>query len=121
MFARGVRQQDGKVMDTGGLLPFTSSWLFRQMGQVYEGRVLLDSGVSMRDVPGRAGARQFADRFLAQVKQCSIAKLNRGVTALHACQRKSRLRGTDPEVLLERFLAQWFDGAAIETAEELEL
>lgn len=121
MFARGVRQQDGKVMDTGGLLPFTSSWLFRQMGQVYEGRVLLDSGVSMRDLPGRAGVRQFADRFLAQVKQCSIAKLNRGVTALHACQRKSRLHGTDPEVLLERFLAQWFDGAAIETAEELEL
>lgn len=121
MFTRGVRQQDGKVMDPGGLLPFTSSWLFRQMGQVYEGRVLLDCGVSMRELPARAGVRQFADSFLAQVKHCSIAKLKRGVTALHACQRKSRLLGADPEVLLERFLVQWFDGTAIETAEELEL
>ena len=27
----------------------------------------------------------------------------------------------DGDVLLERFLAQWFDGAPIESAEELEL
>ena len=44
-----------------------------------------------------------------------------GITALHACQRKSRATGEDAEVLLERFLAQWFDGAPIETAEELGL
>lgn len=121
MFARGVKQQDGKVMDTGGVLPFASSWLFRQMGQVYEGRLLLDKGVSLRDLPRQAGVRQFADRFIAQVKFCSIDRLHRGVTALHACQRKVRLASADPETLLERFLLQWFDGAPIETAEEMEL
>lgn len=121
MFARGVKQQDGKTMDTGGLLPFTTSWLFREIGKVYEGRLLLDRGVSMRDLPKKAGVHQFADRFLEQVKCNSIAKLNRGVTALHACQRKSRMLGEDAEVLLERFLAQWFDGVPIETAEEFEL
>lgn len=121
MFARGVKQQDGKTMDTGGLLPFTSSWLFREICKVYEGRLLLDSGVSMRDLAARAGVRQFADRFLAQVKCNSVARLDRGITALHACQRKSRMFGEDTEVLLERFLAQWFDGAPIETAEEFEL
>ena len=121
MFARGVRQQDGKTMDSGGLLPFTTSWLFREIGKVYEGRLLLDSGVSMRDLAAKAGVRQFADRFVAQVKCNSIAQLQRGVTALHACQRKSRILGEEAEVLLERFLSQWFDGAPIETAEELEL
>lgn len=121
MFARGVKQQDGKTMDSGGLLPFTSSWLFREIGKVYEGRLLLDRGVSMRDLPKQAGVHQFADRFLEQVRCNSIDKLNRGVTALHACQRKSRMIGEDAEVLLERFLAQWFEGAPIETAEEFEL
>ena len=121
MFARGVRQQDGKTMDSGGLLPFTTSWLFREIGKVYEGRLLLDRGVSMRDLAAKAGVRQFADRFVAQVKCNSIAQLQRGVTALHACQRKSRILGEEAEVLLERFLSQWFDGAPIETAEELEL
>ena len=43
------------------------------------------------------------------------------VLALHAALRKSRLTGEDGEALLERFLAQWFDGVPIETAEELEL
>ena len=121
MFARGVRQQDGKTMDSGGLLPFTTSWLFREIGKVYEGRLLLDRGVSMRDLAAKAGVRQFAGRFVAQVKCNSIAQLQRGVTALHACQRKSRILGEEAEVLLERFLSKWFDGAPIETAEELEL
>jgi DNA polymerase III delta subunit len=121
MFARGVKQQDGKTMDSGGLLPFTSSWLFREIGKVYEGRLLLDRGVSMRDLPKQAGVHQFADRFLEQVKCNSIEQLNRGVMALHACQRKSRMIGEDADVLLERFLAQWFEGAPIETAEEFEL
>jgi DNA polymerase III delta subunit len=121
MFARGVRQQDGKAMDTGGVLPFTASWLFRQIGVVYEGRAMFEEGVSSRDLPSRCNVRQFQDRFLRNVQQNDLPQLQRGITALHACQRKSRLFREDPEVLLERFLAQWFDGAPIETAEELEL
>ena len=75
----------------------------------------------MRDLPARCGVRQFADRFLAQVKQNDQRQLQRGLVALHACLRKSRTSGEDGELLLERFLAQWFDGAPVETAEELEL
>jgi len=121
MFERGVRQKGGGVTGSGGVLPFLSSWLFQQFGRVYEGRLLVDSGVSLRDVPHRLGVRHFQDRFTAQVQNCSIEQLRRGVTALHACQRKSRLIESETELLLERFLAQWFDGAPIETAEELEL
>ncbi len=121
MFARGVRQQDGKTMDAGGVLPFTASWLFRQIGVVYEGRALFEEGVSTRDLPSRCNVRQFVDRFLHNVRQNDLPQLQRGITALHACQRKSRATGEDAEVLLERFLAQWFDGAPIETAEELGL
>ena len=121
MFQRGVKQQDGKAMDTGGVLPFTTSWLYRQIAVVYEGRALYEEGTSSRDIPGRCGVRQFADRFLEQVKQNDLPQLQRGLLALHACLRKSRLSGEDGEALLERLLAQWFDGAPIETAEELEL
>jgi len=121
MFARGVKQKDGKAMDTGGLLPFTTSWLFGQIATLYEGRVLLDKGTSMRDLPARVGVRQFADRFLEQVRKHDVPKLQRGLTALHACQRASRTTGEEPEALLERFLAQWFDGAPVPSAEEFEL
>ena len=121
MFDRGVRGKDGKNMDTGGLLPFTTSWLFGQMATVLEGRHLLDEGVSVRDLPTMLGVRQFVERFVEQVQKQTMGRLRRGLLALHACQRLSRLSGEDPDALLERFLTQWFDGAPIPTAEDLEL
>jgi len=121
MFDRGVRGKDGRAMDTGGLLPFATSWLFQSLARTHEARLLLDSGVSPRDLPARAGVYNFADRFIAQVQQNDRARLRTGLLALHHCQRASRLTGEDPELLLERFLAQWFDGAPIPAAEDLDL
>ncbi len=121
MFARGVRDKAGKAMDGGGLLPFATSWLFRSIAAVYEGRLLLAQGVSERDVPARVGVRQFVPRFLGQLRQNDVARLERGLLALHACQRASRTLGEEPQVLLERFLSQWFDGAPIRSAEDFEL
>ncbi len=120
MFARGVRDKAGKTMDTGGLLPFTTSWMFRSFAAVYEGRLLLASGVAERDVPMRVGVRQFVPRFVDHLRGNDLARLERGLRALHACQRASRTTGEDPEVLLERFLAQCFAGAPIPGAEEFE-
>lgn len=121
MFARGVRGKDGRSVDGGGLLPFATSWMFTQLAVTYEGRLLLDRGVPAADLAGRAGVRQFADRFVEQVRRHDLGQLQRGLLALHNCQRMSRLSGEEPDVLLERFLAQWFDGAPIPTAEDLEL
>ncbi len=120
MFERGVRGKDGKAMDTGGLLPFTTSWLYGQLTTAYEGRLLLDAGTSPRDLAAKAGVHQFADRFTAAVQKHDLARLRRGLLALHACQRASRLTGEEPDALLERFLAQWFDGAPIPTLQDLE-
>lgn len=121
MFDRGVRSKDGKAMDPGGLLPFTTSWLFQQLATAFEGRQALDAGCSPRDLPARVGVRQFADRFVEQVQRHDQRRLRRGLLALHSCQRASRSSGEDPDALLERFLSQWFDGAPIPTAEDLEL
>lgn len=121
MFQRGVKQQDGKAMDAGGVLPFTTSWLYRQIGATYEGRVLLDAGVSQRDIPARCGVRQFTDRFVEAVRKNDQEQLRSGLLALHACARASRVTGEGGEVLLERFLGQWFDGLPVEAGEELEL
>lgn len=121
MFDRGVRGKDGKAMDPGGLLPFATSWLFQQLANTYEGRVLLDEGVAARDLAARLGVRQFQDRFVASVQRHALPKLRRGIMALHACQRASRLTAESPDVLLDRFLMQWFDGTPIPTAEEFDL
>lgn len=121
MFDRSVRSKDGRPMDPGGVLPFTTSWLYQTLATTYEGRQMLDSGVSPRDLAGRCGVRQFADRFVDQVRQHDVGKLQRGLQALHHCQRMSRLSGEEPALLLERFLVHWFDGAPIPTSEELEL
>ena len=121
MFERGVRSKDGKAMDPAGVLPFATSWLFGQFAQALEGRQLLDTGVSERDLPQKCGVFQFADRFVANVRRHGQPRLRRGLEALHACQRQSRLTGEDPDALMERFLSQWFDGAPIPSAEDLGL
>jgi hypothetical protein len=120
MFDRGVRGKDGKAMDPGGLLPFTTSWLYQSFARAHEGRVLLESGVALRDLPGRVGVYNFADKFMAHVEQNDLARLRTGLLALHHCQRMSRTTGEDPDVLLERFLAQWFDGVPVPAAQDLE-
>ena len=74
-----------------------------------------------QDVAGRVGVRAFAERFVEQLQRLDLARLRRGLLALHACQRQSRLSSEEPDVLLERFLAQWFDGAPIPTAQDLDL
>jgi DNA polymerase III delta subunit len=120
MFERGVRGKDGKAMDTGGLLPFTTSWLFQQLASAWQGRQALDQGTPVRELAALVGVRQFADRFVDHVQKHDLARLTRGLQALHACQRASRLTGEEPDALLERFLAQWFDGAPIPSLQDLE-
>lgn len=121
MFARGVKARDGKAMDSGGLFPFTTNWLHKSLANAYEGRALLDAGVSPRDLPGRAGVRGFADRFVADVQRNDRRRLRHGMLALHHAQRMLRIQGEDPEILLERFLSQWFDDRPVPTAQDLEL
>lgn len=120
MFDRGVRGKDGR-RDTGGVFPFATSWLWRSLAKAYEGRTMLDEGVSQRDVAARLGVFQFAERFVDQVLKNPLPRLRRGLLALHHCTRLSRTTGEEPEVLLERFLAQWFDGRPIPTGEDLDL
>jgi DNA polymerase III delta subunit len=120
MYDRGVRGKDGKAMDTGGLLPFTTSWLFQQLATAFEGRQALAAGTSPRELAAAVGVRQFAERFVDIVQKNDLPRLRRGLLALHSCQRQSRLTGEDAEALLLQFLTQWFDNAPIPTAEDLE-
>ena len=46
--------------------------------------------------------------------------LREGLLALLECQRRMRLQGDDPELLLEQFLMQWFDGMRLRPARELD-
>jgi DNA polymerase III delta subunit len=121
MFDHGVKQKDGKLMEAAGLLPFTTSWLYQKLATTLEGRQLLDAGASPRDLPAKVGVRAFADRFVEQVQRHDAAKLRRGLLALHAVQRLSRVAGEEPDVLLERLLVAWFDGAVMPSTEEFGL
>lgn len=120
MFARGVKQKDGKRMDHGGLFPFATSWLFTSIGRVHEGRLLMDQGMSLREVPKELGVYTFVELFQAQVQKHQAKKLEHGLLALVHCQRERRSSGEEDDVLLERFLSRWFDGAPVPQPEELE-
>lgn len=120
MFDRGVRSKDGK-RDTGGVFPFATSWLWRSLAKVHEGRAMLDAGVPARDVATRLGVFQFTERFVDQVQKNPLGRLRRGLLALHHCTRLSRTTGEEPEVLLELFLRHWFENRAVPTAEDLDL
>ncbi len=120
MFARGVKQRDGKRMDQGGLFPFATSWLFQATGQVYEGRLLLDQGVPLRDIPAGVGVHGFTDRYQEQVRTNPLPRLEHGLLAVLHCQREKRLCGEDDLVLLERLLARWFDALPVPAAQDLE-
>lgn len=113
MYARGTTGRDGRQMDQYALFPFITSWLYRSLSQVHEGRCLLDTGVSLRDVPRRVGVRQFVDRFQGQLKNNPTSRLQRGLQLLHACQREQRTTAEDPEWLLQRFLRRYFAAAEV--------
>lgn len=119
IFQRGVKGRDGKAMDQGGLFPFATSWLFQTIGQVLEGRLLLDEGTSLRDVPGRVGVRFFAERYAAQVRDNDADQLRAALRMLLHLQRLKRSTAEEDEVLLERFVVQWFDGGAVPSPLEM--
>ena len=108
MYARGTTGRDGRQLDHYALFPFITNWLYRSLSQAYEGRCLLETGVSMRDIPGRVGVRQFVDRFQGQLKNNPASRLRRGLRLLTACQRELRTTGEEPEWLLQRFLQRYF-------------
>jgi hypothetical protein len=121
IFDRGVKRKDGgSSMDRAGLLPFVVSWTFTQFMQVLEGRTALESGTRLSDVAGKVGVRGFTERFEGHVRDNDRDSLERGILALMAVQRELRLHGEDDDVLIERFLDRWFDGAAVPTAMETE-
>jgi hypothetical protein len=101
MFARGVKQKDGKRMDQGGLFPFATSWMFSSIAQVYEGRLMMDHGMSLRDVPQKLGVYAFVERFTAQVQKNTAARLEHGILALLHCQRERRSLGEEDDGDLE--------------------
>lgn len=113
LYQRGVRGRDGGSSDRGAVFPMVVSWLYRSMAGVYEGRFLVDRGVSVRDVAGRLGVRTFVTRFQGQVSGNSAAQLRRGLDLLHRAQRDLRLTGEDPQWILRRFVDRYFaEGAA---------
>lgn len=112
MFERGTRGRDGQSVDRGGLFPFIASWLYQSMAKAYEGRFLLDRGVSVRDVAGRVGVRAFVPRYQQQVSSNPEPRLRSGLRLLHEAQRELRLSGEDPLWILRRFVDRYFAGAA---------
>ncbi|MEM7205313.1 MAG: DNA polymerase III subunit delta [Planctomycetota bacterium] len=108
MLQRGVRGRDGDRVDTGGVFPFVTSWLYQALARCYEGRFLLDRGVPLREVGGRVGVRAFADRFLQQVRLNPEPRLRRGLLLLHEAQRELRQSGESPGWVLRRFLLRYF-------------
>src|SRR5690606_23276557 len=92
---RGTRGKGGRRVEDAGVLAFVTSWLHRTIATTLEGRMLLDAGVSLRELPDRAGVRTFTERFVEQVRRNDLPTLRRGLLALRQCQRAARVSGED--------------------------
>jgi hypothetical protein len=55
------------------------------------------------------------------VQKNDAGRLRAGMLSLLHCQRQLRLAGEEPDLLLEQFLRQWFDGATLPPLQESEL
>ena len=112
MYRRGVRGRDGDTVDSGGVFPFVTSWLWQSLAKAHEGRFWLDRGVPLREVGAKVGVKAFLPRFQQQVSDNSTARLTRGLRLLHEAQRKLRTSGEEPEWLLRELVRGWFTEAA---------
>ena len=109
MFRRGVKGRDGKPrIDGAATFNIVLSWFYTSLAQAYEGRLLLDQGVALRDIPGRLGVRVFVDRLQDHVTRNSLEHLRRAILLLVECQREMRSPKVDPEWLLQRFVMRYF-------------
>ena len=108
MYSRGAQGRDGVRVDQGGLFPFITGWLYQSLAQLHEGRLLLDSGTTLAEVPRRLGVRVFVDRFQGQLLHNPEPRLRRGLLLLHRCQRELRRTSEDPGLLLQGFLGRYF-------------
>lgn len=120
MTDRGVRKKDGGSMDTGGVFPFATSWVYQAMANLYEARQAFEAGTPLRDLPARFGQQRFPDAFMGRVQNNPLPRLRRGILALVHMQRLLRAAGEDGDALLERLLGLWFGDAPVPRAEELE-
>jgi len=119
MFDRGVRNKSGK-RETGGIFPFTTSWLWQSLAKVYEGHVRIAAGQRMDVVAGQLAAGRGAERVAKQLGKSDLATLRHGLLALHHVQRLQRTTGEADDVMLERFLAHWFDRLPVPDDEEFD-
>jgi hypothetical protein len=119
MFDRGVRNKAGK-RDTGGLFPFTTSWLWQSMAKIHEGLVRVAAGQRVDAVADQLAPGRGAQRLARQLTGNDLASLRHGMLALHHVQRLQRTTGEADDVMLERFLVHWFDRRPVPDDEEFD-
>ncbi|MCC6671428.1 MAG: hypothetical protein IT458_10225 [Planctomycetes bacterium] len=114
MFLRSVRGKEGEVMRREQIVLVLLNWLRTTCQQVLQGRLLVDAGTRLSEVPAQVGVRVFAERFQEQVRKNDAAHLRRGLHALLDVQRAMRTSGEEPDLLLERLVLRWFAKAPAE-------
>lgn len=119
MFDRGVRNKSGK-RETGGVFPFTTGWLWQCLAKVHEGLVRIAAGQRLQVVAGQLAAGRGAERMARQLQKNDLGSLRHGLLALHHVQRLQRTTGEADDVMLERFLAHWFDRLPVPDDEEFD-
>ncbi|MFQ5503302.1 MAG: DNA polymerase III subunit delta [Planctomycetota bacterium] len=101
----GLRDRDGKPMDPGAVFPMVSSWLLANVAKLIEARAEVDNGGSIQEAAARHGG-YFRERFEEQLARHDRESLGRVHQAVLRAERRLRLSGEDPAVLLERLAAE---------------
>jgi len=105
MYRQGLRDRDGKSIDATAVFPMVSSWLVSSLANLIEARAAVDAGEPERAVVQRYGGF-FKGRFAQQLARHDRASLERIHAASVRAERRLRLTGEEPEILLERLLSE---------------
>jgi DNA polymerase III delta subunit len=105
LYREGLRDKDGKKLEAGAIFPMVTSWLASSLEKLSNAREELAAGAPVPEVVRRYGG-PFQQRFERQLRGLDIDSLRRMRAALLRAEERLRGSGEEPEVLLERLIAE---------------
>lgn len=102
---QGLRDRDGKRMDTGAVFPMVTSWLSSTLEKGFLALRQREEGRSFEEVVQEHGG-YFKERFASWLRKHDRASLARIQGALLRAETRLRTMGEDPIILLEQMLRE---------------
>ncbi len=105
LYREGLRDREGKRLDSGAIFPMVSSWLGSSLDKLCAAREELEAGHPISELVRRHGGA-FQARFERQLRGLDLSRLRLMRAALIRAEERLRGSGEESEILLERLIAE---------------